>query len=127
MATVVKASAKSSSESSAVKSNLKQINLSIHLIRGDDDDEGEFATQFEADLAMMDSEDMDVDTVHGDGPETQKTSIKWARPDLPQINPKKDAVVFQQLDVDHYTGLPMGGMPGAQVSAGHFEIEYFKS
>lgn len=61
---------------------------------------------------------MDVDIVLGDGPETQKTSVKWARPDLPPIDPKKDAVVFQQLDVDHYTGPPMGGMPGAQVSAG---------
>lgn len=65
---------------------------------------------------MMDADDMDNDVVLGDGPENQQTSVKWARPDLPKFNPKTDAVVFQQLDVDHYTGQPMGGMPGAQVN-----------
>jgi DNA polymerase delta subunit 1 len=65
---------------------------------------------------MMEGEDMDADVVLGDGPENQQTSVKWARPDLPSINPKTDAVVFQQIDVDHYTGVPMAGMPGAQVS-----------
>ena len=66
---------------------------------------------------MMDLDNnMDVDTpVVGDGPENQQTSQKWARPNLPAINPKTDAVVFQQIDVDHYTGQPMPEMPGAQV------------
>lgn len=82
-----------------------------------DDDEEDYPSQFEADLAMMvDSEAMDVDVALGEGPEDQKTSQKWSRPDLPPINPKTDAVVFQQIDVDHYTGQPMSGMPGAQVS-----------
>lgn len=72
-------------------------------------------SQFEADLEMMGSEDMDVEVVLGDGPENQQTSQKWARPELPPLNPKRDAVVFQQIDVDHYTGHPMAGMPGAQV------------
>lgn len=56
----------------------------------------------------------------GDGPENQTTSQKWARPNLPSINPRTDEVVFQQIDVDHYTGHPMAGMPGAQVSQ-HFK------
>jgi DNA polymerase delta subunit 1 len=84
--------------------------------RADDDEEGDFSSQFEADLAMMDGEDVDADVVLGEGPENQQTSVKWARPDLPPINPKTDAVIFQQIDVDHYTGSPMGGMPGAQVT-----------
>lgn len=59
---------------------------------------------------------MEVDVALGDGPENQQTSQKWARPNLPTINPKTDPVIFQQLDVDHYTGQPLPGMPGAQVS-----------
>lgn len=93
---------------------MKNLNKFLYLFRGDDDDE-EFQSQFEADLAMMDSEDMEVDVAVGEGPENQSTSQKWSRPDLPPINPKTDAVVFQQIDVDHYTGQPMAGMPGAQV------------
>jgi DNA polymerase delta subunit 1 len=65
---------------------------------------------------MMDSEEMEVDVVIGDGPENENTSQRWARPALPIFNPKTDAVVFQQIDVDHYVGQPMAGMPGAQVS-----------
>lgn len=64
---------------------------------------------------MMDTDDMDTEVVLGDGPENQQSQIKWSRPDLPKLNPKSDAVVFQQLDIDHYTGQPMAGMPGAQV------------
>lgn len=58
---------------------------------------------------------MEVDVAIGDGPENQQTSQKWARPNLPPMNPKTDPVIFQQLDVDHYTGQPLPGMPGAQV------------
>ena len=29
---------------------------------------------------------------------------KWQRPSLPAINPKKDTITFQQLDLDHYIG-----------------------
>lgn len=63
---------------------------------------------------MMD-EEMDVDVVLGDGPENQQTSQKWARPELPTLYQKTDPVIFQQLDVDHYNGQPMFGMPGARV------------
>lgn len=64
---------------------------------------------------MADQGNMDVDVLTGEGPENRQTSQKWARPDLPPINPKASAVIFQQIDVDHYTGKPMPGMPGAQV------------
>lgn len=66
-------------------------------------------------MAQMDDEFIEMDVAVGDGPENQQTSQKWARPDLPVFNPKTDPVIFQQLDVDHYTGQPLSGMPGAQV------------
>jgi DNA polymerase delta subunit 1 len=46
----------------------------------------------------------------------ENTVQKWARPNMQDLDPKKDAVVFQQIDIDHYTGSPMQGMPGAQVN-----------
>lgn len=67
-------------------------------------------------MAMMESEDMDCDVAVGEGPESSQTSHKWARPNLPPLNPKVDAVVFQQIEIDNYIGQPMAGMPGAQVS-----------
>jgi DNA polymerase delta subunit 1 len=76
----------------------------------------EFGTQFEADLANMEGDEMDMDFALGDGPENQTQNIKWSRPNLPPINPKKDAVIFQQIDIDHYNGHPLAGMPGAQVA-----------
>lgn len=38
------------------------------------------------------------------GPDTQQTSTKWSRPSPPSLNPVKDKIEFQQLDIDHYTG-----------------------
>ena len=51
---------------------------------------------------------------YAQGPEVQKTSDKWARPPPPELDPKKDRLTFQQLDIDYYTDKPMKGMPGAQ-------------
>ncbi|XP_021937264.1 DNA polymerase delta catalytic subunit isoform X2 [Zootermopsis nevadensis] len=48
------------------------------------------------------------------GPETQQTSVRWSRPALPPLNPAQHALTFQQLDIDHYTGYPIAGMPGSQ-------------
>ena len=38
----------------------------------------------------------------------------WKRPPPPNINPSTDPLIFQQIDVDHYTGGVLPGMPGAQ-------------
>lgn len=94
----------------------------MFLFRADDEDD-EYPGKFEDNLAMMDGEEaMDVDALLGDGPENQSTSQKWTRPDLPPINPRTNAIVFQQVDVDHYTGQPMSGMPGSQVSERFFKL-----
>ncbi len=37
----------------------------------------------------------------------------WQRPPLPPINPAKDRIVFQQLELDHYLDDPVPGMPSA--------------
>ena len=31
-------------------------------------------------------------------------SNKWTRPDVPNINPDTDHLIFQQMEVDHYVG-----------------------
>lgn len=37
------------------------------------------------------------------GPTESRTS-KWCRPPLPSLDISKDALIFQQLDLDHYIG-----------------------
>lgn len=32
------------------------------------------------------------------------------------MDPNKDNLTFQQLDIDHYNGEPVPGMPGSQVT-----------
>lgn len=82
----------------------------------DDDDDG---GGFESELAAMELDEansqLDREVALGDGPENQQTSVKWSRPDPPAMNPQSDALVFQQLDIDHYIGVPLAGMPGSQM------------
>lgn len=68
----------------------------------------------------MDSENVDYDVELGDGPENKQTFQRWSRPALPSLDPRKDPVVFQQIDIDHYTGTVMNGMPGSQVSLSNY-------
>lgn len=42
------------------------------------------------------------------------TTSRWCRPDPPQIRSTSDTIVFQQIDIDHYIGENVEGMPGAQ-------------
>lgn len=96
----------------------------LYYCRLDEDEEEEFASQFEADLANMNAEDADQEALLGDGPENQQENQKWSRPCMPFLDPDVDAVVFQQIDVDHYTGQPMPGMPGSQVDIIIFLLSY---
>lgn len=85
--------------------------------RSDWDDED--PSVFEAELAMLDDvenemkNDQESQEIMGDGPAYEVTSTKWSRPPVPEINPAKDTIVFQQLDLDHYIGTHLPGMPGA--------------
>lgn len=38
----------------------------------------------------------------------------WPRPAVPEIDVRKDTIVFQQTDLDSYQSKPLKGMPGAQ-------------
>ncbi|XP_021342594.1 DNA polymerase delta catalytic subunit-like [Mizuhopecten yessoensis] len=84
--------------------------------RNDFDDED--PAGFEDELAMFDEMenemkgDVDMADVAGDGPDNVATSTKWSRPLAPTLDPRKDSVTFQQMDVDYYVGKHMPGMPG---------------
>ncbi|XP_034247843.1 DNA polymerase delta catalytic subunit isoform X1 [Thrips palmi] len=82
--------------------------------RADDDEDDEFPGTFEEELAFMDANEAEMVEATGEGPDTNQTSVKWSRPAPPPLDPQKDNLTFQQIDVDHYTGSPMAGMPGAQ-------------
>lgn len=62
----------------------------------------------------MDELQFDRDIQMGEGPENQQTCIKWARPDPPALSPQHDSLIFQQIDIEHYIGQPLYGMPGSQ-------------
>lgn len=75
-----------------------------------------FSSQFEAELALMDLEEPDDQNVLlGDGPETQFSNSRWCRPAPPPLDPQTDTLIFQQIEIDHYIGTPLAGMPGCQV------------
>ncbi|XP_077545461.1 DNA polymerase delta 1, catalytic subunit [Haemaphysalis longicornis] len=83
----------------------------------DDDDE---PMDFEAELALMEQQlseeqatDPDYDSQESvAGPDDVCTSVRWARPPLPPWDAKSQSLEFQQLDLDHYLGEPLPGMPG---------------
>ncbi|RUS73135.1 hypothetical protein EGW08_019097, partial [Elysia chlorotica] len=87
-----------------------------------DFDEDDNPSQFEEELALLDeieaegrgsgSETMDT---YAPGPDVESTDFnaKWLRPPLPSLDPKKDSVAFQQLELDYYIGTHLQGMPGA--------------
>ncbi|KAF6018928.1 POLD1 [Bugula neritina] len=74
---------------------------------------------FEMELALFE-EEMDIDFSQesecGAGPDVDPNSTtSWSRPPLKtQPDSSKDAIVFQQIDIDHYIGSHKNGMPGAQ-------------
>lgn len=82
----------------------------------DDDDE---PMDFEMELASMEdimNEEQLYDTESqesvGQGPEDTCTSTRWARPTPSPLDPSSQSLEFQQLDLDHYLGQPLEGMPG---------------
>ncbi|XP_014229440.1 DNA polymerase delta catalytic subunit isoform X1 [Trichogramma pretiosum] len=84
-------------------------------VAADDDEPSTFVSE----LASMDDFDDDVNTegtqVLGEGPEQENTSSKWSRPAPPALDPLKDGLCFQQIDIDHFTDKPQPGMPGSRI------------
>ena len=75
-----------------------------------------FRVTFEDQLAMMDvikEEEENVEEMDT-GLSASSQEARWKRPAVKIIQEEKDAIVFQQIDLDHYLGQPLQGMPGAQ-------------
>ena len=84
---------------------------------GDDDDD-DLPGSFEAELATMDEMEDDIGDVTQfveEGPEQENISSRWSRPPPPDLNPEEDALIFQQIEIDHYNGAPLVGMPGSTI------------
>ena len=47
-------------------------------------------------------------------PKESSVPAKWRRPPPPPIDPSRDLISFQQIDIDHYIGSSIPGMPGLQ-------------
>ncbi|XP_055902016.1 DNA polymerase delta catalytic subunit [Eupeodes corollae] len=84
--------------------------------RNFDEDEEDFGSAFEAELAAFEGDDIDPTQLLGEGPENQQTCAKWSRADYPHLNPDVDGLTFQQIDVENYVGTPLPGMPGSQLA-----------
>ncbi|KAF6734513.1 DNA polymerase delta catalytic subunit [Oryzias melastigma] len=78
-------------------------------------------SQFEEELLMleeaeMEMEEMESQTGHDVIPVGDLFSAnlnpRWPRPHAPTLNPSSDTLVFQQIDLDHYLGASVAGMPG---------------
>lgn len=78
-------------------------------------------SQFEEELLMfeeaeMDSEEMEGPAGHDVIPVGDLFSAdmnpRWRRPQAPPLHPSSDTLVFQQIDLDHYLGATVDGMPG---------------
>ena len=57
--------------------------------KGEDEPKG---SRFEEELASIASKG------------ARQSQSKWQRPLLPPLDPAKDSITFQQLDLDHYIG-----------------------
>ena len=53
-----------------------------------------------------------TETPSPDPTSSQPARDHWKRPPPPKLDPSTDPLVFQQIDIDCYTGSPVPGMPG---------------
>jgi len=84
-----------------------------HAKKAKNEDDEDTPT-FEDHLAGLDDEDWGDDApMEGEGPAQEMTKASWQRPTLPTLDAAKDRLVFQQVELDHYIGRPVSGMPGA--------------
>ncbi|XP_043915313.1 DNA polymerase delta catalytic subunit [Protopterus annectens] len=86
------------------------------------DDDG--PSQFEEELAFLDEveAEMAVENRESQIPSeilpigsltSDVQNTRWLRPPLPKIDPLKDVICFQQIELEYYVGSPVTGMPGA--------------
>eukprot|EP00064_Thunnus_orientalis_P012823 superscaffoldBa00002009_g12859 len=78
-------------------------------------------SQFEEELLMFDEAEMEAEEMEGQAGHdvipvgdlfSADLNPRWRRPHAPPLEPSSDTLVFQQIDLDHYLGLSVAGMPG---------------
>jgi len=72
------------------------------------------------DIEIFDSDDLEHEDHEEYTPELETRSTisysEWERPKVPaEFDPTCSSLSFQQLDMDHYIGKPLMGMPGAKI------------
>ena len=83
------------------------------------DDFGNSSSSFEEELALFNTIESESDFSQKSQSQESQDSIngssgthnvvaanrnKWSRPDPPKIDPSKESLIFQQLDIDNYIG-----------------------
>uniref|UniRef100_A0A672G6Q5 DNA polymerase delta catalytic subunit n=1 Tax=Salarias fasciatus TaxID=181472 RepID=A0A672G6Q5_SALFA len=78
-------------------------------------------SQFEEELLMFEELEMDAEEMEGQAAHdvipvgdlfSADLNPRWPRPPAPKLDPSSDTLVFQQIDLDHYMGETVAGMPG---------------
>ncbi|XP_061445561.1 DNA polymerase delta catalytic subunit isoform X1 [Rhineura floridana] len=91
-------------------------------LRGDWEEDG--PSQFEEELAFLDEVETEMalevkeaqltpDAIPLGNLFSSVRNPKWQRPLPPKINPKEEALCFQQVELDYYVGSHLPGFPGA--------------
>lgn len=89
---------------------------------GDWDEDG--PSQFEEELAFLDEMESEIalevkevqlesDDIPLGNLFTSVWNPKWQRPPPPKIDPKEEAICFQQVELDYYVGTHIPGFPGS--------------
>ncbi|KAJ6654838.1 hypothetical protein lerEdw1_006527 [Lerista edwardsae] len=89
---------------------------------GDWDEDG--PSQFEEELAFLDEMEAEIAQEVKEGqlePDdiplgnlfSSVRNPKWQRPPPPKINPKEEAICFQQVELEYYVGTHLPGFPGS--------------
>ena len=65
-------------------------------------------------LEVCHRDDWDGEVAEGEGPAMESTYAKWTRPAPPSLDPVKDSISFQQVELDHYIGKARQDMPGGE-------------
>ena len=83
------------------------------------DDFANTSSTFEEELALLDTLETESELSQSSQSQESQDSVKsnliknndfmsnrskWRRPNSPYLNPSKDSLIFQQLDIDNYVG-----------------------
>ncbi|XP_076045366.1 DNA polymerase delta 1, catalytic subunit isoform X1 [Oratosquilla oratoria] len=84
--------------------------------RTDDDEmDDDFNFEDSEEFLLEMEERMEIDSAEKGDVDDEDADSKWSRPPLAPLNPDTDNLVFQQIEIDHYIGKAMEGMPGQQL------------